>query len=192
MSDDPYKPPEARVDGASAGTLSIGPEDVLFFPVEKNRLIIMSIFSVGLYVLYWFYKNWVLYKERTGKNISPVLRTIFAPVTAYYIFIEIVEKSEEISEDIWWSAGLMALAYFLINACNVLPSFGLHEWFSWIALFSFVPVMYVNDTAAIINQRTAPEHEHNDKLTLPNFLWIIIGGTLLIFAFIGTFFRLPS
>src|SRR5258708_1698326 len=46
----------------------------LFFSVSLLKLLVMSTVTLGLYDLYWFYKNWTFVKERTARDISPFWR----------------------------------------------------------------------------------------------------------------------
>ena len=48
--------------------------------ISTTKLIVMSLFSLGLYHLYWFYKQWKLARDRTGENLSPFSRAFFAPL----------------------------------------------------------------------------------------------------------------
>jgi len=58
----------------------------LYFPVSKLKLILMSLCTLGLYELYWFYKNWKLIKTRTGQNQSPFWRAFFSIIFCYQLF----------------------------------------------------------------------------------------------------------
>ncbi|HOU69212.1 MAG TPA: hypothetical protein PKW49_11675 [Paludibacteraceae bacterium] len=49
----------------------------LFLYIPTSRLIILSIVSMGVYEIYWIYKNWRYIKERDGLNISPFWRGWF-------------------------------------------------------------------------------------------------------------------
>lgn len=51
--------------------------DPLFLYIPPSRLIWLSIFSLGLYEVYWIYKNWWFLKERLGLKIRPVWRAWF-------------------------------------------------------------------------------------------------------------------
>ena len=42
----------------------------LFFTTSPLKLIVMSICTMGIYDLYWFYKNWKLVRERTGQKLG--------------------------------------------------------------------------------------------------------------------------
>ncbi len=52
-----------------------------FFPTSQRKLVVLFIATFGAYPIYWFYKNWALYKKNADKKIMPLLRAIF------YIFL---------------------------------------------------------------------------------------------------------
>ena len=52
----------------------------MFFPVSRLKLLVMSLVTFGLYEVFWFYKNWQLFKAATVRDISPFWRTVFSGV----------------------------------------------------------------------------------------------------------------
>jgi hypothetical protein len=53
------------------------PSTPIYFPVSITKLVVMSLFTCGLYQILWFYKNWRLIKNREHSDIMPVWRSIF-------------------------------------------------------------------------------------------------------------------
>ena len=54
--------------------------------ISPNRIILMTILSLGLYTVYWLYKTWKHYKEHTGARAYPVWHglTAFVPIYASF------------------------------------------------------------------------------------------------------------
>ena len=65
----------------------------MFFPVSRFKLLVMSLVTFGLYEIFWFYKNWQLFKAKTGSDISPFWRTVFRVFFIYELLHEIQEKA---------------------------------------------------------------------------------------------------
>ncbi len=86
-----------------------------FFTASILKLVIMSICTMGIYQLYWFYKNWKLIRERTGQKIRPFWRAFFSPLWAYSCFKEIKAGAEECKIQEFLPIGLFAILYFLIS-----------------------------------------------------------------------------
>ena len=60
----------------------------VFFAVGKLKLAVLCICTLGLYELYWFYRNWQLVCRRSGLPgwWNPVLRSFFAIFFCYSLF----------------------------------------------------------------------------------------------------------
>lgn len=49
----------------------------VLFPVSPLKLVVMSTVTLGIYEIYWFYKNWKLVKQQTDRDIMPFWRAFF-------------------------------------------------------------------------------------------------------------------
>jgi hypothetical protein len=74
MSTNPYAPPNAVVADIPVADVT---HEAPLFAVSAFKLVIMSVFTLGLYQIYWFYRNWTCIKERDRSRILPALRSIF-------------------------------------------------------------------------------------------------------------------
>ena len=52
-------------------------EEAYFFAPPLIKLVVMSLTTLGLYVLYWFYRNWKTIKLRGHDGIMPFWRAVF-------------------------------------------------------------------------------------------------------------------
>ena len=54
--------------------------------VPPQRVLIMSVVSVGLYLLYWFYLTWKHLRDNTGREAYPIWHalTIFVPIYSLF------------------------------------------------------------------------------------------------------------
>ncbi len=79
MQDSPLEEPQSHSEGNDS---DITKEEAkpLFFPVSITKLIILSICTIGIYEVYWFYKNWEIIKQREYSKISPFWRAIFSAI----------------------------------------------------------------------------------------------------------------
>lgn len=149
----------------------------LFFPVSVRKLVLMSIFTLGLYELYWLFKNWQLIKEREHSGIIPVLRAIFGVFFCYGLFRRI--REEQVTH---WpqrpAINARGLAAGWI-ACSILGNFpspidliGLGSVFWLIPVQNAVNAIHSNDNVAIAE---------NDDITPINLIFIVISLTLFYF-----------
>ncbi len=143
----------------------------LYFPVSVNKLVVMSIFTGGLYEVYWFYKNWQLIKNRERSNIMPFLRAFFALFFCYALFERISVAAKDSGFNAidsgpltvgWiifaWAFGFLPIPYTLLSVLSV--------------LFLISVQRAVNQ----INSRHSPQVDSNSHYTGWNILWIVVGS----------------
>jgi len=178
MQENPYSPPTAElVLPADSRPESQAP----FFAVSPLKLVVMSIFTFGLYELYWFYKNWQYLKLREKENISPFWRAFFGIFFCYSLFSEIREWQKELGKG-QMPAGWLTFGWIVTTMAYRLPD---PLWLVSMASVAFlVPVQKVaND----INREEAPEHDPNNKIQGANWVGIVLGGLVFALALFGTF-----
>lgn len=173
----PYEPPKSVVLKDVART-----DNPIFFTTSTLKFVVMSICTFGLYELYWFYKNWVLIKERTGQNIMPFWRTVFAPFWAYSCFKHIKITADENAVPESLSIGLLAAAYFLLYGLWQLPD---PYWL--VSTFTFALLIPANGVALSVNKQVVSNFENNDTFSGWNWFAVVIGGMLFVLSVVGTF-----
>ncbi|MGY0646353.1 MAG: DUF4234 domain-containing protein, partial [Paraglaciecola chathamensis] len=67
-------------------------KEIHYFTVSTFKLVVMSIFTFGIYDLYWFYRNWTALKKLERPEIMPFWRAFFAPLFAYSLFSRIQQS----------------------------------------------------------------------------------------------------
>jgi hypothetical protein len=103
------------------GTEAARTAEPYFFTAAPLKLAVMSVVTGGIYELYWFYKNWVLIKQRTGQDMMPFWRAFFAPLWAYSFFKQVSNSARVNNVPESMPIGLLAIAYFAIHATVRLP-----------------------------------------------------------------------
>lgn len=154
-----------------------------FFAVSKTKLVVMSIFTLGLYQIYWFYKNWQGVKQQDGSDIIPAVRAFFSVIFCYALF-EKVRKRAAVSGigRKPFQPGVQAAGWIFLSVVpNYLPSF--------LFIFGLFAVLFLLPVQHIINQVHAiesPGSAINDKFFGVNIAGIIVGGLFLLLVIIGT------
>jgi predicted Zn finger-like uncharacterized protein len=151
-----------------------------FFSVSKPKLILMSLCTLGLYQIYWYYKNWSILKHGTGQNIRPFWRAIFAVFFCYSLFKSVKQSAHSLGIPCQMSPGLLACVYIVLSATWRLPD---PLWL--IGLLAFVPLVSVQGVINEVNLKGTHRHEPNDRFTWGNIVIILIGGLLLLLSVIG-------
>jgi hypothetical protein len=173
----PYAAPAAAVSDAAPAS-----GEALFFPVSLVKLTLMSLATLGLYEIYWFYKNWKCVQENFGDKVNAPIRALFYPLTSYSLFKKIREQAGNAQLDGKLQAGLLALTVFLIGALWRLPD----PWWL-VSLLGFLPLLPVQSAVNELNRKLAPQAGGNGSFSGWNIAGLMIGGILLFMAILGTF-----
>lgn len=155
----------------------------MYFPVSASKLVVMSICTLGVYQIYWFYKNWRLVKERENSDIMPAMRAIFAYFFCYSLFKKIRDTAESQKLTVSFDASGMAAGWVIVSLLWRLPD---PYWLITYANVFFI--MHVQSVANAINRAANPDHDPNNRYSGWNIAAIVIGGIIFALAIIGTFF----
>ena len=192
MSTNPYAPPKAHV--ADVAQTVATP----FFAVSKAKLVVLSLTTVTLYQLVWFYLNW-RQVNRSGAMVAPFVRTLFAPIFCYALFDRVRWYRKDLPSS-KLPAGLLALGWIALTiAGSILDRIATRVslsdstqsalWLIFLVLLvghaSVVFMLPVQSAIDTINRAEAPDHDPNHRFTVWNWLWIIVGGTLTLAGIAG-------
>ncbi|WP_268799657.1 hypothetical protein [Pseudomonas huanghezhanensis] len=188
MPDSNYTSPKADLTPETKGGSA-------FFTVSPAKLLFMLITTSGLYGVYWFYKNWALYKHFSGRSIWPVPRAVFS----WFFFPSLLSKVDRVHLERgkggmpWWK--LIAVLFILIvfspwwlgfldgfiRALTRQPSLlaidagpiGLLLFsLAQITLYSLL-LMRVQRFINVVNDD--PSGSSNAELSGANWLWVVVG-----------------
>lgn len=185
MEQNLYAPPQAAVmDVADAS-----PE---FYVVGTTKFLILFFVTFGLYQLYWSYKHWSRYRAFRRAELWPVARAIFSVFFAHSLNSEIDQSLSRSSTPYRWSPGLLATGYVVLqiisNVCDRLSSRDIGSPVTdLVAIGLLLPLGYVmqrtQHAANLACQQ--PRGESNRRLTMANWVWIVLGSLFWLLASIG-------
>lgn len=179
MSSNPYAPPLARVDDMAQPAVVGTP---LFFPVSLTKFIVLSICTLGLYELYWFYRNWQLIKVREGGRMVPALRAFFAIFFCYACFARIRDSAAQRQIGATLAAGPLAAGWIFTTIMARLPD---PYWL--VAFVAFVFMVPVQAQVNRLNAVVAPDHDRNARFDVWDWLVAVLGGLLVLAMLVGLF-----
>ena len=147
--------------------------DIPYFPVARQKLIVMSVTTLSMYQIYWFYKNWQQMALRTGGGGSPFWRAIAAPITARGLFEHVRTDAQSRFIAVTWSATGLAVIYFGLTLLCFLD----YPWWT-LALGSVFALLPVHATMERVNGKVAPNGPKNDSYSTMDVLAIVVGLAL--------------
>ncbi|AWF83088.1 hypothetical protein BTJ40_20935 [Microbulbifer sp. A4B17] len=185
-----YSAPESELDIVSEG-------EAQFYVVSPTKFWVMSLGTMGLYSVYWFYRHWSEYRRVSGEDMWPVMRAIFSIFFTHSLFSRIQSRIEEAGLDYRWAPGLWATFYVVFAiAGSVADRVSYYsDEISLIDLISILllPLMlwplYEGQKAAnTVNGDISGRA--NSKFTPWNLIWLAIGAVLWAFVIFGIYFLL--
>ena len=167
----------AVVDTASVVTFPL-------FPVATHKFILLTVFSFGVYEVYWFYQNWKRIAETSNEAMSPFWRAIFAPLWGFSLFGHIRDLAASEGVVTRWSPTVLATLYLLLHLLYRLPD----PWWL-ICLATVVPMVPVQQAAQRINERKldVASEDRNHRYSGKNIAVICVGGLMLSLLVLGMF-----
>ncbi|NRB22784.1 DUF3857 domain-containing protein [Shewanella sp.] len=163
--------------------------DEKYYPVSRRKLFFLSLFTGGIYISYWMYRNWKYVNQTEQGGIMPIARGIFSPFWYYGLFAHLVDDSKERynrNSIMPMSLGVVAaILFFIANY-----TYNSNDWYlagvlsTPILLFPLVSYIIKlngrNSAAYIDNSAWKIRHTVISLLFIP---WILfdIGSELTIF-----------
>jgi hypothetical protein len=187
--------PVASLPAGRGSTIPSPGADGPFFEVATGKFLVMSVCTLGLYSLYWFYQNWkhihrINDRIGTARNLvvlSALLRTFFAPFWAYALFREVRTAARAAGVEIRWRPWLLAIGYVVSNLLYRLPNQA--------SLFSLVGVLFllpVQQTMERVNRLRGSGGERNAGYSATNIVWIVLGVSILLTILLGPALAPPA
>lgn len=171
MSPNYYAPPSANVDCTE-------PKRCAFYVVSKRKFLILNIATSGWYFIYWFYRNWKLYRNVTGEKVLPLLRTILGMFFVYSLFMKIDRRMRAPGRNYQWYPRSLALGFILSwcasGALLWIPQVYLSFLLSCLCLF-FYTFFLLQVQGAINFSENDSDGVSNSALTFANGAWIALG-----------------
>ena len=187
-----YQTPEAPLLSQDDPTQAL-----LFFTTHRRKMIILSVCTLNMYSVYWFYKHWSAQRLNGGRDCLPALRAIFQVFFVFSLFSTIKYDAELKKLIVTWSAGWLAAFYILCTIVgSIIERFGDNTQnlssYSLISLVCYllpiIPLVLVQQTANVLNGD--PKGLKNATLSWQNWIFIILGILWWLLVMVGLF--LPS
>ena len=160
MSEDIYAAPEADVRAPVDDTQG-------FYVVSLRKFYLLSLLTVDLYFVYWFYRNWRIIKDRTGESMWPAMRGLF-----YIFFTDIDESLRDKESDFEWrpasTATLFVVLVVIVNILAQLSNRGVGVPTTdliWLVMIPILPFVLFSAQRAINVASDDPQGAGNATFT---------------------------
>jgi hypothetical protein len=176
----PYAPPTVDV-----AEIAPADEDAAlppFFAVSVAKLAVMTVCTLNIYQIYWFYKHWQRIAERERDHIWPLMRAFFAVIFCYPCFARIRDHGRAVEHESQLPAVPLAIGFIVCTLAWRLP-----DPYGWISMATFVFLLPVQRFANELNGLAVPSHDRNGRFSVWNWVAIVLGGGLILLGLAGTF-----
>jgi hypothetical protein len=144
-------------------------DETPYFAVSLLKLAVLSSCTFGIYQLYWFYKNWEAIRRRTGAQIQPFWRAVFAAIFCYRCFNFVGQDARQRGLKSP-PMGLLACGWILCEISYRLPDP------LWLVTFlSFLFVLPVQSLANKIIALETPKADSNTRFDGWNWAAVVAG-----------------
>lgn len=161
-----------------------------FFVVSTRKLTVLFLATLGMYSIYWFYKQWEAYKDGSdfdsdAGKMWPVMRALFPIFFVFSLLRRLREEGLRHEEIERWStaptAGVMTALLVLSQGFDRAANKSLGSPVTDIlALVILLPLLAyflsVQDKVNLVCDD--PEGAGNARFTIANYAWIALGVAL--------------
>lgn len=177
---DPYQPPQAEIAPPPSSPAP------LFYLVSPAKFSLLFWSTMGIYDVYWQYKNWALYREARGGGGLPVLRAVFSIFFAPSLFHRIDREARAAGVPGGFQPSLLAVVYVLCTlfssvGSNLMDQPGLPGLLLWLgSLVMLLPIWWALGRCQQRVNATLGDQDGvaNSRITWANGIWIGLGGLL--------------
>lgn len=160
-------PPTARPEPREPMFMP-GVKDPKWFLVGGVKLAVMFVATLGLYQLYWFYKQWDRVRD-AGDNVAPAPRSLFSIIFCYSLFRRIVDSTHAVGVTTHVPPLLLAVGFILGNM-----AFRMEGPEGFLGFLAFVPLVAAQRIANAVALAQGSTEDRNTRLTWRNWIAVVI------------------
>jgi len=171
---------------------SLASENDIYYPVSSLKVFVLSIATLGIYFIYWFYKNWLYVKLRDQSSIIPWGRALFSGFWMYPLYLSLSREGAYKEQDIPkyrnMRYGLLAIGFFIGTALS-----GIDDVASYAALF--LSIICLMPLVEKINHFTLHSNEcylFNSRWRPRHIIFIILGVSVISYDIASSINIIPN
>ncbi|WP_339719744.1 DUF3857 domain-containing protein [uncultured Paraglaciecola sp.] len=157
--------------------------DSHFYPISGLKFIILSVGTMGLYEVYWAYRNWHAIKSKMNLDIMPIARGIFSPIWFYPLFSALRKDSIERFDKNQVLMPFLAIIFAIVYVVAYFAtSFSEHIFITilgWLTPLLALPfVVYINS----LNNKTDGAYKYNSQWKLRQVVALLLCVPLVTYV----------
>ncbi len=163
--------PEARYFESPESSVDRNGDAAQFYATGPIKFVLMFFATIGLYPVYWSYRNWHFIQERDQSGVTPILAALFYPLTFYWFMRSLAPSldSRVLSSAAWRAT--LAGVLFVISASSAFPD---PYWL--VSMLAFVPMMPI-----VLAMSSTAKRNPSAARRVPAFHWSNAFAYVLVF-----------
>ncbi len=193
MESNPYAAPDSQ------SVVEAKVESQKFYVVAPMKFFLLFGATLGIYQIYWHYKNWSLFKKSYRGDEWPVMRAIFAIFFVHGLFREVDAQLRKNRSPHSWNPNLHATAIVILLIAERIISrmSDMNEDFNFLDMLTLLSIplicfFYYQAQKAINEACGDPDGLANSNYTIANILWITLGGLFVLLIAASVVFIMVS
>ncbi|GHB72376.1 hypothetical protein GCM10008107_22180 [Psychrosphaera saromensis] len=158
-------------------------DGVVFFPISIVKFLVLSTLTMGLFNVYWMYRNWLAIKTAHKLHIMPIVRGWFIIIWFYPFMAHLIDDSKKRFGDNRampvYAAILLAVGYVVMSIIDVYVDSN----YGYITFF-LTPLLFLPSLAYInkVNEKETQAYNYNSTWRITTYLSIILFAPLWIYT----------
>ena len=151
-----------------------------YYPVSLTKLFALSLATLGLYQLFWFYRNWEYIKQRDDSAIMPFWRAIFTPIWFYAFYKDLKRDSEQrFGQSLLPQAPWIVLLLTILIAASAILQ--IDEPYGLLGLLGVLGLLPFANYILYINRRQPQVIRQHSTIRMRHYLLGCLAATLVVF-----------
>jgi hypothetical protein len=158
---------------------TFGMKDPKWFMVGSVKLAVMMVATLGLYQIYWFYKQWDRVRD-AGDNVAPAPRSIFSIVFCYSLFRRIIDSTHAVGLNTSIPPSLLAIGFVVSSLM-----WRANGPESYLGFLAFVPLVAAQRIANAVARGQGSTEDRNTRLTWLNWVGVVVAAGFFALLVLG-------
>lgn len=157
-------------------------DESMFYVVSANKLTVLNLSTLGIYQLYWYYKNWSIYRSTSKEDIWPIARAMFSIFFIHsllrLVYDKIINTAKSIKVDPRSYATPLVVLILISNTLDRLSNKSIGSPYTDIASIAILiplTLQFRQVQIAINFACDDSDGASNREFTAANYAWIVIG-----------------
>ena len=172
-----------------------------FYVVGIKKFYALFFGTLGMYIVYWFYRHWRAVKTFSQSDIWPIPRSIFLVFFTHDLFREIDQTLVSKAKNFAWPMSPMTLATLMVVVTlvsNIMDRVsqkieGMAAWgYLSLALLPILAWGFAQAQKAANTAADDPLGTGNSELSTYNYIWIALCGFLWLGILYSLYFFLTA